>query len=283
MFTNCIGTHNNLEYLKLAINSIKENSYYDVPLYIYAEGCTDGSNEWLKSKDQNENFRYWIKPEAWKREYHGIGGSMNFLAKKVKTPYINFLHSDMYMSERWDEPLINTIEKYGRKNVVSSYRVEPKIFPHGQETKNGTVVVPKDTFGEFHNNFDAEKFNEWAKKFTQDNSSVDIPMAQGVSFMIHKRDWEDVGGNDPRFAPASHEDVDLFIRMRQKDFHFHTLGESLVYHFGARGSHFPNDDLSESSKRQRESEAKNHKLFRDKWGEGFTTDKYGFFQLRSRL
>lgn len=282
MFTNCISTHNNLEYLKLAVKSIKENSLLPRPLYIYAEGCDDGTNEWLKSQEETKDFRYWIKPEKWNKEYWGIGGGMNFLAEKVRTPYINFLHSDMYMSEGWDEPLINKIDGK-RKHIVSSYRVEPKIFKYGQKTKNGTVVVPKDKFGAYHDTFDEDLFNKWANKFTKDNSRVDIPLAQGVSFMIHKEDWEDIGGNDPRFAPASHEDVDLFIRMRERDFEFHTVGSSLVYHFGARGSHFPDDDLSESSERQKKSERENQKKFREKWGEGFTTDKYGMFILRSRL
>lgn len=282
MFTNCISTHNNLEYLKLAVKSIKENSSLTRPLYIYAEGCENGTNEWLKSHDQSEDFRYWIKPEKWNKKYWGIGGGMNFLAEKVETEYINFLHSDMYMSQGWDEPLINAIDGK-RKHVVSSYRVEPKIFGRGQQTKNGTVVVPKDKFGAYYDNFNEELFNRWADEFTTSNKDIDIPMAQGVSFMIHKKDWEFVGGNDPRFAPASHEDVDLFIRMRELDFEFHTLGSSLVYHFGARGSHFPDDDFSESSERQKKSEKKNQKKFREKWGEGFTKDKHGMFILRSRL
>ena len=50
--THCISTHNNLPYLKLAIESVRNNSYYnDAPFIVHAENCTDGTNEWLKSID----------------------------------------------------------------------------------------------------------------------------------------------------------------------------------------------------------------------------------------
>ena len=47
--TFCISTLNNNNYLQLAIKSVRENSYFkDAPFVIYAENCTDGTNEWLE-------------------------------------------------------------------------------------------------------------------------------------------------------------------------------------------------------------------------------------------
>lgn len=47
--TFCISTYNNLEYLKIAIDSVRKNSYFkDAPFIIHAENCTDGTDEWLK-------------------------------------------------------------------------------------------------------------------------------------------------------------------------------------------------------------------------------------------
>ena len=46
--TFCISTLNNNNYLQLAIKSVRENSHFkDAPFVIYAENCTDGTNEWL--------------------------------------------------------------------------------------------------------------------------------------------------------------------------------------------------------------------------------------------
>ena len=47
--TFCISTLNNNNYLQLAIKSVRENSHFkDAPFVVYAENCTDGTNEWLE-------------------------------------------------------------------------------------------------------------------------------------------------------------------------------------------------------------------------------------------
>ena len=36
--TTCISTNNNLEYLKLAVQSVRQNAYFnDMPIIVYAE------------------------------------------------------------------------------------------------------------------------------------------------------------------------------------------------------------------------------------------------------
>ena len=50
--TTCISTNNNLGYLKLAIKSVRQNAYYnDQPIIVFAENCTDGTNEWLAENE----------------------------------------------------------------------------------------------------------------------------------------------------------------------------------------------------------------------------------------
>ena len=47
--TTTISCNNNLDYLKLAIQSVRQNCYYkDMPLIIHAENCNDGTDEWLE-------------------------------------------------------------------------------------------------------------------------------------------------------------------------------------------------------------------------------------------
>ena len=46
--TSVIPTYNNLPFLKLTVTSVRQNCYYnDMPIFIFAENCTDGTNEWL--------------------------------------------------------------------------------------------------------------------------------------------------------------------------------------------------------------------------------------------
>ena len=88
--TFCISTYNNLNYLKLAIKSVRKYSYYkDSRFIIHAENCTDGTNEWLKENALNYNLEYYIDKND---TPIGIGGGMNFCAELVKSKYICFLH-----------------------------------------------------------------------------------------------------------------------------------------------------------------------------------------------
>ena len=108
--THCISTYNNLPYLKLAVESVRKNSYYrDAPFIIHAENCTDGTNEWLEENGENYKLDYYL--DMHNDEAKGIGGGMNFCADKVQTEYINFLHSDFVVTRDWDFEL-------DRKSVV---------------------------------------------------------------------------------------------------------------------------------------------------------------------
>ena len=272
MITFCISTYNNLEYLKIAIDSVRKNSYYkDSPFIIHAENCTDGTDEWLEENSERYNLEYYID----KNETPiGIGGGMNFCAERVKTEYIMFLHSDFYVTPNWDKALMDTHNKYPNEKLwVNSHRLEPQMFPNSQ-SRPGTVVVPKDAFGAYHYDFNSELFDKYAKQFTEDND-FEIPKGEGVSGLIKKEHWDEIGGNDPLFAPASYDDMDLFLRMLQNGFRFILPTTSLVWHFGARGSHRLEENDGRTSERQIKAEQANIQKWVSKWGSPPTFDEYG--------
>jgi GT2 family glycosyltransferase len=272
--TFCISTWNNLPYLQIAIDSVRKNSYFkDAPFIVHAENCTDGTNEWLEKNKEKYNLTLIIEPNN--KIVKGIGGGMNICAENVKTEYIMFLHSDFYVTENWDIALLNIFEKYPNEKLwVNSYRVEPNMF-NNTSSRPGTLIVPKETWGEYYNNFDFQDFESWSKEFTQQNSEYEIPKGEGVSGLIKKCDWDEVGGNDSLFVPASWEDMDLFLRMLQNGFKFVLTGSSLIWHFGARGSHRLEENNGQSSERQCEAELENAKKWLKKWGRMPVFDEYG--------
>ena len=169
--TFCISTYNNLPYLKIAVQSVRRNSFYkDAPFIIHAENCTDGTNEWLNENHLKYNLQIYIQTNETPL---GIGGGMNFCANNVITEYIMFLHSDFYVSENWDVECLQEHEKYQAPTWVFSYRVEPDMFSNGQ-SRPGTVIVPKDVFGAYHDDFDAIAFEEWAKEQNVKVTIVDV-------------------------------------------------------------------------------------------------------------
>ena len=271
--THCISSFNNLNYLKLAVKSVRENSYYkDSPLIIHAENCQDGTDEWLKENHKKDNFEYYIEKNETPR---GIGGGMNFCANKVKTEFINFLQSDLYVAEDWDLELLKCFEKNVGKNkgIVFGQRVQPDIF--NDQPRIGTVFVPLDEFGEYHHNFNEEYFLKWCREFRKLNKFT-VRKGEGVSGLIRKEDWDYIGGNDDRFAPAYCEDMDLFIRMQNEEFKFILTSESLLFHFASRASRFPDDDLTKRPKELSDIEINSMKEFVKKYGRMPENDENDF-------
>ncbi len=274
--THCISTYNNLPYLKLAVESVRKNSYYnDAPFVIHAENCTDGTNEWLVENAGRFNLSYYI--DVHNEAPKGIGGGMNFCAEKVETEYINFLHSDFYVTKDWDLELLKIHEKYPEEKLwVNSFRIEPDMFKSPQ--RHGTLFVPEEMFGSYHHNFLSQTLEDWVLALKESNEYFEIPKGEGVSGLIKKSVWDEVGGNDPIFAPTSWDDMDLFLRMLQHGVRFVLPFSSIVWHFGARGSHRLEENNGQSSQRQREAEQKNINKWLGKWGKLPIFDEYGMIK-----
>jgi GT2 family glycosyltransferase len=268
MITTCISTNNNLEYLKLAVQSVRKNAFYkQQPIVIYAENCTDGTNEWLNENAKKLDLTYQIEHNEIEK---GIGGGMNICVNMAQTKYVNIIHSDMYIAPNQDYELLklyDNIESNVRL-IASSFRIQPKIFPTDPDYRPGTVFVPIDTFGAYHHNFNQNDFNEWAIEFSSANN-IDVRKGGGAGFFCRKEDYIYIGGNDPLFAPASYDDMDLFIRMQLEGYEFKMTTKSVVWHFSARGSHFRDeakDNLTSKSSRQQTAENNNARKFFQKWG-----------------
>jgi GT2 family glycosyltransferase len=274
--TFCISTYNNIDYLKIAIDSVRKNSHFkDAPFIIHAENCTDGTNEWLLENKDKYNLKLIIEPEN--TEVRGIGGGMNICAENVETEFIMFLHSDFYVTKNWDLECLNVFKNNPDKKLwVFSYRVEPKMFKTSKD-RPGTVFVDQDIFGSYYHDFKSDKFDEWAEEFVSIND-FEIPKGEGVSGLIRKKDWDEVGGNDPIFSPTSWEDVDLFLRMLHEGFEFILTSKSMVWHFGARGSHRLEENEGQTSQRQKESELKNLIKFIEKWKRLPELDPWGMIK-----
>jgi len=266
LITTCISTNNNLEYLKLAIQSVRLNAHFnDMPIIVHAENCTDGTDEWLTINSSIWDLEVYIDHNESPK---GIGGGMNFCVDKAHTKYVNIIHSDMWIAPNMDLELLKLFDDIDDsvRLIASSFRIQPKIFQNDPDYRPGTVFVPTNEFGEFHHNFDSGWFDKWSTEFSNENSVV-VRKAGGAGFFCRRADYVYIGGNDPIFSPASWEDMDLFIRMQNEGYQFKMTSKSTVYHFSARGSHFKDDDITKKSQRQIDAEQINARKFLNKWGE----------------
>lgn len=275
--THVISTYNSIEFLKLAIKSVRQNSYYkEAPFIVFADGCTDGTNEWLKANETEYNLTLVIEPRC---EDSSNGYGMNRAASFVTTDYINFLHADMYVAPNFDKALVEELESYQpeEKAIVSSYRFQPNLFHDGNEPdRPGTIMISPDRYGAMPETFNAELFEIDAKQFQESYKELSFPKAEGCSFIIKKQDWDNIGGNDLRFKPNGYDDMDLFLRMIQQGYKYKVVGGSVVYHFAGRGGNgFFGKGIDGRNESNATGEQKSAIEFYSKWKGMPVFDEYG--------
>jgi GT2 family glycosyltransferase len=264
--TFCISCCNNLNYLKLAVHSVRTHSHFkEAPLVVFAENCTDGTNEWLLTNKDRYNLTTIIESNPEESTW-GIGGGMNRTAALVQTEYIMFLHADFFVSKNWDLEALKMFEKYPNVPMwVSSQRFQPNLFK--EQSRPGTLVFPYEEFGYKYDDFQEQYFLDYASEFSRLNPNFEVEKGEGVSGLIRKKDWDYIGGNDPIYAPAYWEDTDIFIRMQLAGYKFVMTSNSVVFHFGSRSdkSNFPTDVIVRSD-RSKMYEQRGAERFYKKWG-----------------
>ena len=111
MFSIIIPTFNNLDYLKLCIKSIRQNSKYTHQIIPHVNIGEDGTCDFLR--DENIDFTF--------TKYNsGICEGMNTASKKSKFKYVLYSHDDFYFCPGWDVVLKNEIDAIGHNNFYLS-------------------------------------------------------------------------------------------------------------------------------------------------------------------
>ena len=118
MFSIIIPSLNNLEYLKLTLNSIYKNSKYNHEVIIHINEGTDGTLDFI----QKENIQY-----TYSVENLGLCTAVNLAATKATSDYILYCHDDMYLCPNWDFFLYEEVKKLNTKKFyLSGTMIEQK-------------------------------------------------------------------------------------------------------------------------------------------------------------
>ena len=200
-----IPTLNNLEYLKICIKSIKDNSKFDHEIIPHVNIGTDGTLEFLKNNNIDFTFT----------EYNsGICKGMNLAAKKAKNDYLLYAHDDFYFCPDWDQVMNNEIKLIGHNNFYLS----------GIMMNNGPL---KYDCGNSINNFDEKKLLENFRKINH----FDFQGSTWAPHLIHIDLWNRVGGFSEEYYPGTGSDPDLNMKLWNEGVRiFQCLNKSRVYH-----------------------------------------------------
>jgi len=210
-----IPSYNNLEYLKLAYQSIRDISD-DIEVILYGDGCNDGTNEWfLEIKHQNT-----ITHSYSERLGHTILYDYGFQIASRKI--IGILHADMIVHKNF---FFNILKHIGPNNIISGTNIEPPLHPPGGEKHILNA-------GLYPNEFNEYIFNEFCnnRDINQTQQSIFAPW-----FLLKDEYLNKIGGHDIIYAPYGYEDSDIFSRMALAGFEFIQSRDAFVYHFTQRG------------------------------------------------
>ncbi len=203
-------TFNNFEYLKLCVESLNKNSFFNNELIIHVNEGTDGSFEYVK---QNK-IKY-----TYSKVNMGLCSAVNTAAKKATTKYILYTHDDMYFCPGWDIVLKNELDKLDNNLFYLSASMIEKNSGH----------IKFDCGNDF-NDFDEKKILENYKEL----KSEDFQGSHWAPHLIHKEIWDKIGGFSEEFNPGIGSDPDLNMKLWKEGVRiFKGLSQFKVYHFGS--------------------------------------------------
>ncbi len=248
-------SRNNLKYLKWSYEATRKNQgNHEVQICVADDFSNDGTWEWCQSTmDVDSNFKA-IRNDGPTRLGHTI--LYDRLINEVATNDVAMIyHADMYLCPG----AMDAIEKYIKpKIIVSLTRIEPPLHPDGPEK----ILFNAGT--------EPEEFLEEALLMNIGRFSDENKTTEGIfaPWAFYKKDFQEIGGHDPLYAPQSKEDSDIFNRFQLNGVKFVQTWEGFVYHMTCRGSRF-NPTITQVGKESDEWLAQNQRSTRNfirKWG-----------------
>ena len=203
MISIIIPTYNNLDYLKLCIKSLNNNSSHAHEIIFHINDGSDGTAEFIK----NIGYKFTHSDTN-----IGLCSSINKAAKLASFEYILYSHDDMYFCPDWDDVLIKEIKSLNHENFYLSGTMI--------EQSSGHIVY---NFGDTINNF---KEDELLSKY-KDINFFD-------HHLVSKKMWNKVGGFSEEFNPGIASDPDFNMKLWKEGVRiFKGLNDFKVYHFGS--------------------------------------------------
>ena len=211
MFSIIIPTFNNLEYLKICINSINKNSKFDHEIIFYINEGKDGTLDFIKKN----NFRY-IYSETNK----GVCVAFNEAVKLASKKHVVLGHDDMYFCPGWDSVFHNEVSKLSNNQDFFL---------------SGTMVQPFQSYinldcGKTYADFDEDKL-------LRELPEIKFEDFRGTHWqpsLIPVSTWNKVAGFSEEFSPGLGSDPDFNMKLWNIGVRlFKGLSECRVYHFSS--------------------------------------------------
>ena len=203
-----IPTFNNLEYLKLVLKSINNNSKYLHEIIVHVNEGSDGTYDYVKKNSIKHSYS---------SKNIGLCSAVNNAAALSTSNYIMYTHDDMFFCKNWDVFLKKKIEDQ-----------KSNFFYLSGKTISDNDINNDFKCGLSHDTFDSGLFD----KFCKATVSPDLQGSHWAPHLIHKDVWNKVGGFSEEFNPGDGSDPDLCLKLWNVGVRiFMCIGDFKVYHF----------------------------------------------------
>lgn len=211
MFSIIVPTFNNLDYLKLCLESIKKNSAFNHEIIIHINEGKDGTKSFL----EKTNYKF-----SYSEKNSGVCVAFNEAVKKANKKYIVLAHDDMYFCPNWDRVFQSELMK----------------LPENSDFfLSGTMVQPFESYINLNCGDTIDNFDE--KKLLSELPKIKFDDFQGTHWqpsLIPLKTWDKVGGFSEEFSPGLGSDPDFNMKLWKIGVRlFKGLGKCRVYHFSS--------------------------------------------------
>lgn len=215
LFSIVIPTWNNLAFLKLCIQSIQRNSYYNHQIIVHVNDGSDGTLEWIKKQVLITHILSRIS------EY-----VLLWIWCALKSKLIIFYFEWWYVcTPFWDKVLYDEIEKLSDNYFFLS---ATSIQPHTQSAS--TILA---NYGDSIETFQEDKLlKEYMNYKINDWMGATIPPN-----IVHRDIWDLVGGYSIEYSPGMYSDPDFTAKLYMCGVRFMKgLQASRIYHFETKST-----------------------------------------------
>jgi len=220
LFSILIPTWNNLDFLRLCVESIRKNSHFSHEILIHVNDGSDGTLQWVKE----QGLKHTHSPQN-----VGVCFALNGLRPLCSTQYIVFMNDDMYVCPDWDKALYDEILALADPKLffLSSTLIQPRPF------FCKSVIAPAN-YGETVDTFDEQRL-------LKEYMTLKHGDWQGATWppnIVHRDLWDLVGGYSIELSPGMYSDPDFSAKLWLAGVRvFKGVDRSRIYHFEARSTH----------------------------------------------
>ncbi|MGO8677455.1 MAG: glycoside hydrolase family 99-like domain-containing protein [Limisphaerales bacterium] len=235
---------NKIELTRKCLEALRKNTPAELcEVIVWDNGSSDGTRAFFQQQRASDDAPRYFRSE----ENLGFVGGNNAAARHARGRFLVFLNNDTEPQAGWLEALLGTVEASPDVGAVGA----KLIYPNGQLQEAGGIIF-RDASG-------------WNYGRTEDpreprfNFPREVDYCSAACLLVRAELFRQLGGFDPRYAPAYYEDTDLCFALRQAGYKVLYQPRCLVIH---REGATAGQDLNSGFKQH---QGINRQTFFDKW------------------